>query len=242
MLFYTHMFPGLFNNVTEKEKDAAVEAIIRHATPRGDFFLMLVLSVAMAAFGILLDSTVILIGSMLVAPLLHPILSFALGIIVGDTKLIGRSVYTILKSAVFALAASFIIGLLFSGQNINTLILSFDFTGHAGLMYAVVATISGFAAAFAVTKPHLNETLPGVAISVSLVPPLATAGVSLSLFEWGVFSNAVLLFIVNIIGIAFSAMIVFALMRFAVKQKVTTEAVKEEDRVIEKEMHAVDKK
>jgi len=102
-------------------------------------------------------------------------------------------------------------------------------------MYAIVAAIAGFAAAFAMTKPHLNETLPGVAISVALVPPLASAGVALSVFEWGVFSNALMLFVVNVIGILFSAMIVFALLRFSVKKTVAVEIIKEEEKIIEEE-------
>lgn len=85
------------------------------------------------------------------------------------------------------------------------------------------------------TKPHLNDTLPGVAIAVALVPPLAEAGVALSSFDWTVFSNAMLLLLVNFIGIVFSAMIVFALLRFSVKKTVTQEAVKEQEKVIEKE-------
>lgn len=230
------MFAGLFNNLTEKEKNDAIEAIISHATPRKDFFLMLLLSVMMATFGVLLNSTVILIGSMLIAPLLYPILSFALGVIAADHTLIGRSVYTIMKSIAGALLVGFSISFLFSGREVDALALPFAITDPtAPLMYAVVAAVSGFAAAFAVTKPHLNETLPGVAISVSLVPPLAIAGVALSLFDFDMFSSAMLLFIVNIIGIAFSAMIVFALLRFAVKRTVTQEVVKKEEKIVKKE-------
>ena len=81
----------------------------------------------------------------------------------------------------------------------------------------------------------MNASLPGVAIAVALVPPLAFAGVGLSFFDWAVVSNALLLFLVNIIGIMFSAMIVFSMFRFAVKKKVTQEAVKEEDKLIKKE-------
>jgi len=228
------MFQGLFHNITEVEKNSAIEGIIQHATPRKDFFLMLILSVSMATFGILLNSTVILIGSMLIAPLLYPILSLALGIIVADNKLIGRSVYTIIKSVFFSLIAGLVIGFLFSAHDGSVVALAV-----AGMpfspMYVVVAAISGFAAAFAVTKPHLNETLPGVAISVALVPPLAAAGIALSLFDWALFSASFLLFVVNIIGIVFSSMVVFALLRFSVKKTVTKEAVKEEEKVIKKE-------
>lgn len=229
------MLERLFHNITDAEKDAAVEAVIQHATPRQDFFLMLTLSVSMASFGILLNSTVILVGSMLIAPLLYPIVSLALGVILADDKLIGRSVYTILKSVGFALAAGFIIGFLFSAHQ-DTILLSFGNTGaSSSLMFAIVAAIAGFAAAFAMIKPYLNETLPGVAIAVALVPPLATAGVALSTFDWAVFSSSLLLFLVNIIGIIFSAMIVFSLFRFSVKKTVAKEVVAEEEKIIKKE-------
>ncbi len=230
------MLEGLFHNVSESEMNTAVESVIQLASPRQDFFLMLTLSVAMAAFGIILNSTVIIVGSMLIAPLLYPLLSLALGVIVADEKLIGRSFLTILKSVGFALAAGLIIGFLFSAHNNDSLAALFGSAGaQSSLMYVLVAVIAGLAGAFAVTKPYLNETLPGVAISVSLVPPLAAAGIALASLDWAVFSNALLLFIVNGIGIIFSAMIVFALFRFAVKKTVAKEAVKEEEQIIRKE-------
>lgn len=225
---------SLFRNVSEADKDAAVEGIIAHATPRNDFFLMLILSVSMAAFGVLLGSSVILIGSMLIAPLLYPLLSLALGIIIADEKLIARSLYTLVKSFGFALLAGAVIGFLFSAQD-RAVPFALVVGESASLMYALVAAIAGFAAAFAITKPHLNETLPGVAISVSLVPPLAVAGVALSMLNWAAFSDALLLFIVNVIGIVFSAMVVFALMRFSVKRRIAGEIVKREEALIEKE-------
>lgn len=228
------MLEALFRNVSETEKNAAVESVIQHATPRQDFFLMLVLSVAMAAFGFLLGSTVIVVGSMLIAPLLYPILSLALGVIVADQKLIARSFYTLGKSILFALATGFVIGFLFSSHTAESL-LPFGSSSPSSLMYALVAAVAGFAAAFAVTKPHLNETLPGVAISVSLVPPLAAAGIALALADWAAFSYALLLFLVNIIGIVFSAMIVFALFHFAVKTEVAHEVVRKEEKAIAKE-------
>lgn len=236
------MFEALFHNVTETEKNEAIEKIIAHAAPRQDFFLMLTLSVSMAVFGVLLGSTVILIGSMLIAPLLFPLLSLSLGIIVSDQKLIAQASYTIAKSLGLALAAGFAIGLVFGGSvgamtdgGVETFALYVTVGGASSLMYAVVAAIAGFAAAFAMTKPHLNESLPGVAIAVALVPPLAFAGIGLSFFDWAVVSNSLLLFLVNVIGIMFSAMIVFSMFRFAVKKKVTQEAVKEEEKIIKEE-------
>lgn len=227
------MFEPLFHNLTEEQKNDAIENIIQHASPRQDFFLMLILSVAMAVFGILLGSTVILIGSMLIAPLLYPLLSLSLGVITSDERLIGRAAYTILKSVAFALLTGFVIAFLFSGASGEA---AFPAASAPSLMYALVAAIAGFAAAFAVTKPHLTETLPGVAIAVALVPPLAVAGVGLAHFNWHLISDSLLLFVVNVIGIMFSAMVVFSLLRFAVKKKVTEQAVKAEVKEVKAEV------
>ena len=229
------MFEKLFRNTTESEKNAAVEAIIAHATPRQGFFLMLILSVAMASFGILLNSIVILVGSMLIAPLLYPLLSLSLGVILADQKLIRNSFFTILKSVGYALTAGFFIGFLFSTHQSTILLSTGTTSGSASLMYSIVAAIAGFAAAFAMIKPYLNETLPGVAISVALVPPLAMAGVALSLFNWALFSSSLLLFLVNVIGIVFSSMIVFALFHFSVKRTIAKEIIKEEEKIIKEE-------
>jgi len=226
----------LFRNVSDAEKHEAIEGIIQHASPRQDFFLMLILSISMASFGVILNNTVIVIGSMLIAPLLYPLLSLSLGIITTDEQLIERSLYTLFKSVVLGLCSALIIGLLFfpRGDDLAQILLITS-SSSSSLAYALVATIAGFAAAFATTKPYLNSTLPGVAISVALVPPLAVAGVGLSLFNLTVFTNALLLFLVNVIGIIFSAMIVFALFNFGVKQQVTKKIVKEEQKVIDDE-------
>lgn len=225
---------AIFNNLTGAEKDAAIEGIIQHSTPRQDFFLMLILSVSMAAFGILLQSAVILIGSMLIAPILYPLLSLSLGIVVVDENLIRRSLFTIFKSVAYALIAGFLVGFLFSTH--ETILFPFDIAGApSSMMYAIVAVIAGFAAAFATTKPRLTETLPGVAISVALVPPLAAAGVALSSFSWLIFREAMLLFSVNVIGIVFSVIIVFTLFRFSRKKTVADEVLKEEDKIVKKE-------
>lgn len=237
------MLAGLFHNVSESQKATAIEDIIQHASPRTDFFLMMTLSVSMAAFGVILQNTVILIGSMLIAPLLFPLLSLAVGIITADETVMTRSLITLARSVGLALLASVVIGFLFAPRD-PQFIAALDVTSGAvsPLMFAIVATIAGFAAAFATTKPSLNATLPGVAIAVALVPPLAVAGVGLSLFAWRIVSDSLLLFIVNVVGIIFSSMIVFALLHFAVKRRVAHEAVVEELKKAEKEAAQAEKK
>lgn len=232
------MFNGVFTNITESEKNASIEGIIKHATPRHDFFVMLILSVSMASLGILLNNITIIVGSMLIAPLLYPILSLSLGIITADTKLISRSFWTILKSVFFAVITGILVGFIFPSHNfVFTAPFVESIDAPSSLIYIVVAAIAGLAAALAVVKPRLSETLPGVAISVALVPPLSVIGIAISSLNWVVFSNAVLLFLVNVIGIVFSAMIVFALFKFSVKGIVAEKVLEKEEEIIKKEEH-----
>ena len=115
------MFASLFRNVSGEEKEDAIERIIEHASPRQDFFLMITLAVAMAAMGVITESTIVLIGSMLIAPILFPLLSFSLGIVLADTPILGRSLYTLVKSTVLAIIASAVIGVFFTETDLGTI-------------------------------------------------------------------------------------------------------------------------
>jgi uncharacterized membrane protein len=106
-------------------------------------------------------------------------------------------------------------------------------SSRSSILYAVVAAISGLAAAFAIIKPNLNETLLGVAVSVSIVPPLAVAGVGVSHLDWGMISSALILFLVNVAGIIFSGMVAFSLFHLTKIQKVVSETLKAEKKKIE---------
>ncbi len=227
------MFQTLFRTVTGEQKTDAIEKIISHASPRADFFLMITLAIAMAAMGVITDSVIVLIGSMLIAPMLYPLLSFSLGIVISDQNVLGRSFYTLLKSVALALAASFVIGIFFTGTDLSTI--AIVRSSIPSLAFALIAGIAGFAAAFAMTKENLNEMLPGVAIAVALVPPLAVAGIALAHADWTVFVNALLLFLTNVIGIVLFSTVVFSLMGFSTKRHAARAAVKEDDKEIAQE-------
>lgn len=226
----------LFESVAEKDKVAAIHTIIEQAAPNRDFFFMVTLSVAMASFGVLIDSVVVLIGSMLIAPILYPVLSLALGITTVDEKLVTQSGRTLLTTSLVAVGAGILIGVLFSAKDISQfgVIGDLAYSGPS-LAYAVVAGISGFAAAFALVKPNLSSMLPGVAISVSLIPPLSIIGVAIASFNTVVAINAFLLYLVNIVGIVLCAMFVFVLLRLPSKQDVVERVVTQEQKEIKEE-------
>jgi uncharacterized hydrophobic protein (TIGR00271 family) len=223
----------LFDTLSEKDKADAIEWLIRGSTPRQDFFLMIVLSVLMATFGLLIDSSAVVIGSMLIAPMLYPVLGLSMGIIMSDMKLVSRSFYTVFKSVVFGIIAAFAAAAFFSSQQVLTS--EIVLRTQPSLPYIAIAIIAGLAASFAMVKPHLNETLPGIAISVALIPPLAVVGIGLARFDWNIISKSFVLFMVNIIGIVFASMVTFSLMNLYVKRGLAAETALKEDLKVEKE-------
>jgi uncharacterized membrane protein len=78
----------------------------------------------------------------------------------------------------------------------------------------MVAIVSGFAGAYALCRSNVSSSLPGVAIAVALVPPLATVGLFISMLEWGNAGGALLLFLTNLIAIAFASAVVFVSLGF----------------------------
>ncbi len=222
----------LFNSIGEEEKAQAIEKLITQSTPSQDFFFMMALSVLTAVFGILLESVAVVIGSMLIAPLLSPILSLSLGITMADSKLIRRSSQTILKSVIVGIGVSAVATLLFGAGKIPEV---FVINPSPNLLSVAVAVIAGFAATFALVKHKMNETLPGVAIAVALIPPIALIGIGLAEMSWVMMTDALILFGLNIVGIIFAGMVTFSLMNFYTKKKVAEIIVMKEDKKLEEE-------
>lgn len=230
---------NVFDNIKNEEKQVAIETLIKNSTPFQSFFFMVILSVIMATIGLLMNNIAIIIGSMLIAPVLYPLLGLAMGVAMADGKLIFRSIGTFLQSGVLGLAASVIVTLLMIGPTNSTFELTPEIIIRTipSLPDATIAIIAGLAASFALVKPNLSETLPGVAISVALVPPLATAGIGIANLSWSITSGAIILFFTNSFGIVFASVIVFSIMNFYVKRNIAIEAVKKEDIELEKENH-----
>ncbi len=231
----------LFHNLTNKDKSEAVERLIKGSTPSQDFFFMIILSILTATFGLLLNSAAIIIGSMLIAPMLYPILSLSLGIIMSDSKLITRALYTTLKAFAFGIGAAFVATLLFNSQ-LNEVTPEILSRTQPTLPYLIVAIIAGFAGSFALVKPKLNETLPGIAISVALIPPIAVTGIGIAKLSWTVISGSFLLFLVNTTGIIFASLITFSMMNFYVKRGEAHQAAEKEDNKQEREQEKVKEK
>lgn len=223
------------DNLSESDKTRAVRQLITESTPDFDFFLLVMLSVLMATLGLLVDSPSIVIGSMLIAPILSPILSISLGLVMSDGKLLIRSIVTIFKASVLGIVSAALVTLLFKsvvGGSLTSEILA---RTEPSLIYFFVAVVAGFAVSYTLVKPDLSETLPGIAVAVALIPPLSVIGVGIAKLDGDIVSGSLILYLINVIGIVFASMISFALMNLYGKRKVADATIKKEEKRLEHE-------
>jgi uncharacterized hydrophobic protein (TIGR00271 family) len=195
-----------------------VDEITPAASPGFDFFLLVVLSCSIATLGLITNSPAVIIGAMLVAPLMSPIIGIGLASITGNTTLLRNAFSALLRGAFLAVALATLMTLVnnllpfFSIQELPQEILARTRPTPIDL---VIALAGGVAAAYALTQPNLSAALPGVAIATALMPPLCTIGIGVALNRWDVAGGATLLFITNTITIAFASVLVFFLRGFS---------------------------
>jgi uncharacterized hydrophobic protein (TIGR00271 family) len=200
------------------EREEILEEVVPGASPGLDFYLLVVLSCAIATSGLITNSAAVIIGAMLVAPLMSPIIALGLASVIGDYKLLRTATYTLMGGAALAILLSFLMTLLnrylpfISLHEIPAEVLARTRPTPIDL---IVALAGGLAAAYAMTRKNLSAALPGVAIATALMPPLCAIGVGLALSRWDVAGGAALLFITNAITIAFSAAFIFFVRGFS---------------------------
>lgn len=232
--------------VPEANKSAAVKKLIEMSTPQFDFFFLVVLSVLMATFGMLEGNTAVVIGSMLITPVLFPILSLSLSVVMSDYKLIRRASGTLTKAFILGIAAALLAALFFGGPyGISEEVL---LRTEPTLLSIAIAVIAGFAVAYTLAKPGLSETLPGIAVAVAIIPPTAAIGIGLASFNWAVVVGAIIYLLVNIVGIVFASMLIFSLMNLYTKRNIAAKTadtadkeVKEEEEKIKEKVEKLDK-
>lgn len=204
------------------ERRAEVQVQLRDScTPDFDFFLLVLLSAVIATLGLLTNSAAVIIGAMLVAPLMSPIIGIGLASLTGDARLFSDSSVALARGALLAITMA---ALLTWANRFLPFITLQEVPGevlsrtHPSPIDLTVALAGGLAAAFALAMPSISAALPGVAIATALMPPLCTVGVGIAMTRWDMAGGALLLFLTNAVTIAFAAMLVFFALGFAPKR------------------------
>ena len=171
-----------------------------------DFVALICFSTALAALGLMLNSAPVIIGAMLVAPLMTPILGAGLSLIQGNRVLMIDCSKSLLFGYFCALLLGVMLGFFGSLYGVTDQMQS---RSEPDVPDLLIALISGMAAAYCYSRPRLVSALAGVAIAAALVPPIATAGIAISLAEQKIAIGATLLFTTNVVFIVIGASITF---------------------------------
>jgi len=176
------------------------------------FLILMILSTLLATTGLFANSAPVIIGAMVLAPLMAPIISLAMGVIRSDKSLLTDSIKTLSYGISTALLFSAVFTLFIPLEQITP-----EMQGrlNPNILDLMVAIFSGIAGAYAYSKEEVAKSLAGVAIAVALVPPLSVTGIGIGLGNFDVIYGSFLLFNTNLVGITLSAALTFIVLGFA---------------------------
>lgn len=192
-------------SVTSTDVHRMVDALYIDGPVRGraqsKFWILLVLAAVIATAGVVADSTATVIGAMIVAPLMTPILGTALAVVLADRQHVQRSVLLVIGGALVVIAIGFVVGLI--DGPLDAFATNTQVSGRISprLIDLLAALATGTVGAFALVRSDISDTLPGVAIAISLVPPLAVVGLLVSVTRYADAAGALLLFGTNVAAI-----------------------------------------
>ncbi len=201
-----------FPYATEERFQDLFIALREDARANAAYIVLMVLSTMMATMGLYLNSDSVIIGAMLMAPLMAPIISLSMGILRQDEKLSRNSAQKILLGVGISLVTAAAITLIFPHKPITA---EMESRLQPTLLDLSVAIIAGIAGAYTKSFKEIIQSLAGVAIAVALVPPLAVAGIGIGRLDPLFFGEAFLLFATNLIGIVIAATLTFRVLGYS---------------------------
>ncbi|NCD00620.1 TIGR00341 family protein [bacterium] len=193
-----------------------ISKVIDSSFSSPDFYFLMFLASVIVTFGLALNNITLVIGGMLVAPLLSPIMAIALGLVTNEKKLFFRSIFVLFLAIFLGVAVSFVLG-----SFIKIYVYRVDLISlmKPSSFSFIIAVFAGLAASYTWVKPDLDQALPGIAITVTLIPPVSALGLVLAEGSWFLFIRVLEFLLLNIMGIILGALIIFIFMRFYKSKK-----------------------
>lgn len=214
-------------DVSSSERKEFCRELIDSSNLNGSFYFLLIVSIFIVLAGLLKNSTPLLIGGMLVAPMLSPVLGLSLALIVMNRRVAGRAIKVFLLTTFLTLSVSTLFGLVFPFRT-NEM----DLIRHmgAGGFELFIAILAGAAASLSWAKKNLSNNLAGIAIAVTLLPPLAVAGLALAALDYAIFTSAIETYFINVLGIVIGSLMIFLVLKVKKEEKQVVSEVLQENR------------
>jgi uncharacterized hydrophobic protein (TIGR00271 family) len=199
---------GEYQVIRKKEEGdiSTHKALSAGASPTREYYILTILSTVIATAGLIMGSTAVVIGAMIVAPLMTPILALSLGVVWGDLRLMRNAFISIMFGSLLAVFISAFMAFLLPEVAYTNEILS---RARPGFYDIVVGVASGLVGAYGFANSKVSSSLVGIAIAVALLPPLCTIGIGLGFLDVQVALGALVLFIINLTTISLAGALVF---------------------------------
>ncbi len=208
---------ALLQPLSETRKQEVLSELDLSSSPGFDYFLLVTLSCIIATLGLITDSVAVIIGAMLVAPLMSPIIGLSLASIAGEQRIFRKALLALGEGVLLAVALSAAVSWLAQALPFGSLIelpREVLLRTRPSPFDLIIALAGGAAATYALAQPRLSAALPGVAIATALMPPLCVVGIGFTLQQPDIYLGAVLLFLTNLTAISFASILVFASLGF----------------------------
>ena len=182
------------------------ESLLEESTAERNFIILILGSCIIATLGLLANSTAVIIGAMLIAPLMLPIRGLSFGILEADRDLIRAGIRAVGIGTGLAITISMLLGISVNLSDYGSEVWS---RSRPNLLDLGIAIAAGGLAGFAKIETKVSNSLAGTAIAVALMPPLCVVGLWLAQFELREAFGALLLYVTNLMGITLACMVAF---------------------------------
>ncbi len=190
---------------------AVAQSMRDSAVPTIDFFILIGLAAGIASLGLLQNSGAVIIGAMLVAPLMSPILAMGMSMVLVEFNVLRTAMEATIKGVALAILVGVVMVILSPIKEPTIEILA---RTQPNILDLMVALLSGAAAGYALSRKEVAAAMPGVAIAAALVPPLCVVGYGLAVSDLAISAGALLLFTTNLIAIVLAAAVTFLALGF----------------------------
>lgn len=170
------------------------------------FSILLCCSVLIAGLGLMQNSGVVIIGAMLVAPLMTPLVGSGLALVQGNLQLLKVALNSFTRGTLTSVILGILVELATPYWELSPEILA---RAAPNILDLFIALFAGISAAYAIARPNLSGALPGVAIAVALIPPLAVTGIAIGGGDFVVALGSSILFLTNVVAIIIGSAFVF---------------------------------
>jgi len=173
-------------STTQKSVEELWNEIVDLSVDNRSFYTSLCMASIIASVGLLTNSAVVVLSAMLISPLMGPILSGAFALAIRDRRLLQQAVLAECRAAIATFFCGAVCALLFGTYfskhyELPTAEMESRSTPQGLVSGCIIALASGVVIGNAVTQSGVNS-LVGVAISASLLPPIVNSGILFTLY------------------------------------------------------------